>query len=247
MPTYPAHIGGEGMSAGFMRRRNVRRRRHRNNRDRLSVWVEVLWQVHPTVLMVIVALIFSCTLIEVMETRLQPVLMTAARMQTINEVTAIVEGAILSELDRREIGYSDLVCVERDAGGSITAITTDMAEMNRLRSSLVEVMLEHVSRIDDAAIAIPVGSLVDSELLWGRGPTIKVRSFSVGTVSAEYRSEFSAAGVNQTLHKICLELSVPVTVLLPGTQMDVPVVTSMCVAETVIVGKVPSYIQKAYG
>lgn len=247
MPTYPAHIGGEGMSAGFIRRRNVRRRRHRSRRDGVSAWMDVLWEVHPSVLTVAVALIFSCALIKAMEARLQPILMTAARMQTMNEVTSIVEGAILSELDRRELGYSDLVSVERDTGGSITAITTDMAEMNRLRGSLVEVMLDHVSRIDDAAIAIPVGSLVDSELLWGRGPTIKVRSFSIGTVSAEFRSEFSAAGVNQTLHKICLELSVPVTVLLPGTQMDVPVETSLCVAETVIVGKVPSYIQKAYG
>ena len=88
---------------------------------------------------------------------------------------------------------------------------------------------------------------MDSELLWGRGPTIKVRSFTVGSVTAEFESEFSTAGVNQTLHKIWLSVCVPTTILLPGQQIEVAVETKLCVAETVIVGKVPSYVQKAYG
>ena len=197
--------------------------------------------------MVTVSFLLSGAIIEGVESRLRPVLVTAARMQTRNAVISIAEEAILSELDRLDLGYVDLVQVERGTDGMITAITTDMAAMNRLRGTLVEVMLEQVSAIDEAAISIPIGSLIDSELVWGRGPVVRIKSFTVGTVSAEFRSDFTSAGVNQTLHKIWLDLSIPTVILLPGVRIDVDVDTMLCVAETVIVGSVPSYIQRAAG
>ena len=63
---------------------------------------------------------------------------------------------------------------------------------------------------------------------------------SVGTVQAEFESEFSEAGVNQTRHRIWLHLSIPATVLLAGSAIEVPLDTELCVAETVIVGQVPN-------
>lgn len=236
------------MSAGFPWHRNRTRRYRRRKRVPLPWDLRTLvWQYHPTVFTLVVALILAYFLIGTLEDRLRPVLLTAAQVQTRNTVTVIIEEAILAELDRQALGYSDLVRVERAEDGLVTAITTDMASLNRLRSTLVEALLDCVSEIDEEAIAIPLGSLIDSEIVWGRGPTIKVKSFTVGTVCAEFESEFSTAGVNQTLHKIWLELTLPTTILLPGTQLEVLVDTRLCVAETVIVGKVPSYVQKAYG
>lgn len=235
------------MSAGFPRRKKRICRTKRTARLCLRDWAELLMSVHPVLVTVAVAVILSSGLIGALENRLRPVLQTVAQIQTKNAVTAVIEEAILSELERQGVGYPDLVRVNRGEDGTITSITTDMAAMNRLRSTLVEQLLSCVAQIDEEAIAIPMGSLIDSELMWGRGPTIKVRAFTVGSVSSEFRSEFLAAGLNQTLHKIWLELSVPTTILLPGIRMEVTADTRLCVAETVIVGKVPSYIQKAYG
>ena len=59
-----------------------------------------------------------------------------------------------------------------------------------------------------------------------------------------FSSSFSEAGVNQTLHRIELELTVPMTLLLPGGPVETESVTRLCVAETVIVGRVPdAYLQ----
>ena len=114
-----------------------------------------------------------------------------------------------------------------------------MAALNRLRVQLVREILEVLEDLDVSRINVPLGVLLDSDLMWGRGPSITARALSVGTVSAEFDSRFTSAGVNQTLHRVWLEVSVPVTVLLPGGQIEVPVETSLCVAETVIVGQVP--------
>jgi len=235
------------MSAGFLscrRGRNFVRRRKKRVRIHVYRWRDWLFSNYPLLITLVVALIVSSLVIRALEEQLRPVLLTAAKIQTENAVTVIAEEAILSHLEQLELEYRDFVQIERDEDGLITAITTDMAAINRLRSVLIEVILQRVSALDEKAIAIPVGSLIDSELLWGRGPTIKVRAFTIGTVSAEFRSEFLSAGVNQTLHKIWLDLSVPTTVLLPGSRVDISVDTMLCIAETVIVGKVPNYIQK---
>ena len=226
------------MSAGF-------RRRTRRRGSRID-WLTLFQRVHPALLTLIIALVLSCTLIRAAESKLRPVLLTAAQHQTHNAVAEVMERTVLEQLERQAVGYSDLVTVERAADGSITAITTDMNAMNRLRGSLMEVLIAAMDSLDEEAISIPLGTLIDSELLWGRGPAIKVNSFTFGTVTAEFESEFLSAGVNQTLHKIWLQVRVPTTVLLPAAQLEVTTDTRLCIAETVIVGRVPSYLQRTY-
>lgn len=198
----------------------------------------------PVLVTLAVAVLVSGSIIGLLEARLRPIVAAAAQAQAQNSVTALLEQAVAQDLARREIGYADLVQIQRDEGGAITALTTDMAKLNLLRAELISKALKALSGLNASEISIPLGSLFDSDLIWALGPSLRARSMSVGTVSAEFDSEFSSAGVNQTRHRICLRLSVPITLLLPGSRTEVPVETSLCVAETVIVGQVPdTYLQ----
>ncbi len=200
--------------------------------------------VPPALITLGVGLLLAFLLISLAERKLQPVLSAAARTQTQNRITAVLEQAVLDDLAGREVGYDDLVVIQRDGDGTVTALTCDMAKLNRLRAELVAAALEAVEGVDVSEYQIPLSTLFDSELLWARGPAIQVRSLSVGTVGAEFDSEFSSAGVNQTLHRLWLDLSVPITLLLPGGEVEIPVETRLCVAETVVVGRVPdTYLQ----
>lgn len=200
--------------------------------------------IHPLVVTLAVGLLLAGGIIGLLEARLRPMVSEVAQAQAKNAMTAVLEQAVVADLARRNISYSDLVSVQRDQSGAISALTTDMASMNLLRAELITDVLEALSDVDTSVIQIPLGSLVDSELIWAKGPVLRVRSMSVGTVSAEFESEFSAAGVNQTRHRIWLKLAVPIKIMLPGGYVDVPVDTSLCVAETVIVGQVPdTYLQ----
>ena len=201
-------------------------------------------QVHPLLLTLMAALLLAAAVIGLLQAKLRPLVAEAARTQAQNTITAVLEHAVVEGLARREVGYSDLVTIQRDESGAITALTTDTAALNLLRAELVSEVLQALEGIDVSAIFIPLGSLLDFEPVWARGPSIQVRSMSVGTVTAEFESSFTSAGVNQTLHRIWLDLSVPVTVLLPGEKLEVPVHTRLCAAETVIVGEVPqAYFQ----
>lgn len=194
---------------------------------------------HPILIMLITALLVAFCIIALLEKQLRPIVVQVAQTQAQNTMTAVVEHAILQDLDARNVSYEQLISIQRDQSGAITALTTDMAGMNLLRAQLISQVLTSLSEINLTSMEIPVGSLFQSELTWGRGPAIQVHAMSVGTVSGEFESEFTSAGINQTKHRIILNLQIPITLMLPATTIVIPVATSLCVAETIIVGKVP--------
>ena len=56
---------------------------------------------------------------------------------------------------------------------------------------------------------------------------------------AEFSNQFTAQGINQTLHQIMLDITVDVTLLIPGGRAETNVTAQVCVAETLLVGEVP--------
>ena len=192
----------------------------------------------PWVLTWLVAAAVMLCAVRVTERALRPVLAAAARYQVRSQVTAAVEQWAARDLQERGVDYSDFVTITRNEAGEITALSADMARLNLLRAELSAHLLE---RLEDSQLelTIPVGSLLPLEPTWARGPDLHLRALALGTASAEFESEFTSAGINQTRHRLWLRLSVPVTVLLPGGGEEVAVDSRLCVAETVIVGQVP--------
>ena len=196
-------------------------------------------RVPPVLITLLAGILLAWVAVSILEARMQPILAAEARTQVHNMVVSVVEEAVSEDLAQREDGYAQLISIQRDSEGAITALSTDMAQLNLLRNQLTKRILDALDGIHVSEIRIPLGVLLDSDLVWGRGPAICARALSVGTVSAEFDSRFTDAGVNQTLHRVWLEVSIPITVLLPGGPVEVPVETEVCVAETVLVGQVP--------
>lgn len=172
--------------------------------------------------------------------RIRPILLELALSQTSNQITAAIDHAIAEQA----LVYSDLVTLERSDTGDIVALSSNLAQANILRSQLLEVTLDALDGLETKELEIPMGTLFDIELLSGRGPCIKVRILYTGTASAEFENSFSAVGINQTRHQIIFRIDADICVLLPGRQYNQTVSTRVCIAETIIVGKVPeTYLQ----
>ena len=198
----------------------------------------------PVLITLAAALVVAVSIIALLESKLRPVVAEIAAAQAQNTMTAVVERAVTADLAARQITYTDFVTIQRDEEGNITALTTDMAQMNLLRAELTSTVLEALEGVDVSDIQVPLGSLFDLEPLWAKGPSLKARTMTVGTVRAEFDSDLTSSGVNQTLHRIWLEVDVPMTLMLPGAGVETSLHTRLRVAETVIVGKVPdTYLQ----
>ena len=186
-------------------------------------------------LAVLIALLLSFGIICFLELRLRPVAAQLAVRQVHNRVTAQLNAALYEV----PLDYDALVHLEQDAGGGVLAITTDPGQINLLRARVSQAALEAIAAVDVHTMGVPLGSLFELDLLWALGPTIRVRSLTAGTVTTQVRSEFLSAGINQTLHRILVDVTVPLTVLLPGDRAQTQVSTTVCLGETVVVGRVP--------
>ena len=156
-------------------------------------------------------------------------------------ITLTVSDVIAEKIMDGEVNYSDLVSLQKDSEGNITALVTDMARMNYLQAEITRAILTKFRDTDVTRVQIPLGNLIGGTVLSGRGPAISVDILSVTNVSSNFRNEFSSAGINQTRHRIIMEVEVTLGILLAGyrDKWD-SVVTEIPVAETVIVGSVPN-------
>ena len=193
-----------------------------------------------TVLSAAAGIMFAVMLIAQLNDRLRPILLELAVTQTSNFITSAID----NEISEQAISYNDLVTLERSANGDIVALTSNMAQANILRAQLLETALNALDGLETMEFSIPLGTIYDWDLLSGRGPDIGVRVLYTGTGTAEFENTFSSAGINQTCHQIIFHVKTDISVLLPGRQEKTTVSTKVCVAETIIVGRVPeTYLQ----
>lgn len=167
--------------------------------------------------------------------RIQPMMTQLATAQVNNEVLRILAQAV----EDIPLSYDDIITLEKDAEGRITALKSDMSAVSAYRAQIVERLLDSVDELQTRDMRIPLGSLTGIDLLSGRGPGIVVKVLSVGAAKSDFENVFSSAGINQTRHQIMLHVTVTASILLPGVTTQTDITTRICVAETVIVGGVP--------
>lgn len=171
--------------------------------------------------------------------RYRDVIADLAHTQVMNTTSDLTNDAIGRQIDIGNIAYDRIVYFEKDLNGKITALKTNMSEANRLRTEILNLINEEILALDSADIGIPLGSLFLPEFLSGKGPVIPVRILSIRNSDAKFVSEFSQAGINQTLHRLNMEITVDVAVLVLGETNSYTVSSQVVVAETIIVGDVP--------
>ena len=162
-----------------------------------------------------------------------------AQTQVKNTTSDLTNDAIAKQIAVGDIQYDRIVFFEKDLDGRITALKTNMSEVNRLKTDVLNIINDEILALDHSDIGIPLGSLILPELLSGRGPAIPVHILSIRNSDANFVSHFSQAGINQTMHQLNMEVSIDVAVLVLGHTSSFTMSSEVVVAETIIVGDVP--------
>lgn len=191
------------------------------------------------VLPVLAALVLAWLILHTLNGRLRPVLEAAASSRATNLMGQAIDTAVDNCLQENDMSYADFVTMETDSAGKVTSLTSNTAANSRFKRQVVEAVARQLSTLDSDALGVPLGTLTNQPLLAGAGPKVRARVDSVGEVTADYTNSFTSAGVNQTLHRVCLDITATIYLFLPGEVLPVTVSSSVCVAETVIVGETP--------
>ena len=71
------------------------------------------------------------------------------------------------------------------------------------------------------------------------GPPVKIDIYPYGEVTCRFLSQFISAGINQTQHKIYVDIKAKVNVVLPFKTLTIPMENEVLVCESVIIGEIP--------
>lgn len=176
-------------------------------------------------------------LIRWFDTALRPHLVALSEAQVRNRLTQVANRSMSQALADQELSYNGMVTLQ--TAGTLSTMVTDTAALNRLRAAVLEDVIAQISTVDSDPLGVPLGALTGIDLFSALGPRLPVQVVSVSSAEGQYRNDFTSAGINQTLHRIMLDVTLNAKLLLPGGVVEVVVSTPICVAETIIIGQVP--------
>ncbi|MBR3162735.1 MAG: sporulation protein YunB [Clostridia bacterium] len=140
----------------------------------------------------------------------------------------------------KQYSYEDLFTIEKDEQGNISMIKSNVFPINEIISSIPIKIQEEINSKGRDDIKIALGTFTGIKLLAGRGPGVKIRISSIGNVETDLKSEFYSQGINQTLHRVYLQIKCEITILTPFNDMKEQINNQVLIAENVIVGHIPS-------
>lgn len=135
--------------------------------------------------------------------------------------------------------YEDLTNIMKDENGKIKLISANIITVNQIISDIPILMQKELEKEENNKFYLKLGSFTGSKFLAGRGPDIEIKMDVNGNVETDLKSEFSSAGINQTLHRIYLEVRCEVSILTPFHTIEQQIVNQVLLAEGVIVGEIP--------
>lgn len=195
----------------------------------------------------IVVLVVAGVIMLYFDRYVNPVILTTSETKVKMMTSRAVNSAISEILNNNNI-YDELVTITQDGDGNISMIQANAVSINRLSKDISRLALVKIESIGDQGISIPLGSFTGMPILMGRGPEVLIKIVPIGTLDCVFKSEFVSAGINQTVHRIYLEVSSVVNLILPIFDDPVQTYTQVLICESVIVGTVPDfYFSNAMG
>lgn len=154
-------------------------------------------------------------------------------------VTKAVNDSINAVIGRGIYGFDYFINLEKDSGGNVTAITSDMAHINTLSTDILNSVIESTDN-GVITVGIPLGNLTGLNLLLNKGPDVNVQIIMLTSSRVDFRNEVVSCGINQAKYQLVLEVTIDIDILIPWGTESTSTVTEVIVADTVIVGKVPN-------
>lgn len=173
--------------------------------------------------------------------KLRPAILEIALSELETVVNDAIDQVCVQDAADGEIAYSKLIELQYDQNGKLQGLTTDMATLNVLRADMTRAIGQALGEVEEQPIQVPLGTAWGVTLFSDLGPNIPVQVLSLESIAGYFESSFTAAGINQTRHQIQMVLTVQVVLLLPGGTYDRTFTNRITVAESILMGEVPSH------
>ena len=204
--------------------RNFKIKKSRKTR----LWISLI------VIFLIIALIFiyfaACV---------NPVIVETSEAKIKSSTSRAVNSAVQTVINGTNV-YDDIIEIILDAEGKIKLIQVNSLSVNKLSKEISAVANQNIDLISSQGVTIPLGTLSGIGVFVGIGPDITFRVTAISTIQSKFESEFISAGINQTNHRIYLNLETTVDLIMPTVNKTVIINSHILICEAILVGEIPS-------
>ena len=195
-------------------------------------------KVKQKILKILIILIIAFSIVNLVSQAVQPVFDTLCKDEARSIATKITNEEATNVM--KQFRYEDLFSIEKDSDGNITMIKSNVFPINEIISNIAVKIQEGINNEGRDNIKIALGTFTGIDILAGRGPNVNIKVASIGNVETDLKSEFSQQGINQTLHRVYLQIECHVSILTPFSVTEESITNQVLIAENVIVGQIPS-------
>ena len=136
--------------------------------------------------------------------------------------------------------YPDFMVIHKDTQGNILMLESNMKNINSAISNIAQQIQMKIDSIEQENIEINLGSFTGIHFLVGRGIKIPIRVITAGNVVTTVKSELINQGINQTLHRLYLEIECEISILTPFHTLRESIINQVILTENIIIGNIPS-------
>ncbi len=154
--------------------------------------------------------------------------------------------AVEETLSHGSYSYDRLAKITYSENSRVTAVETDSVLINNLKSEITSAAQKELEKLRDCEVKIPLGAFTNLTLLSNAGPEISINFCVTGNLNCKIESSFESAGINQTLHHIRLIVTTDIITTSMDYSGSVSFTTDFEIAQSVIVGEVPSGYGELY-
>lgn len=198
-------------------------------------------RLHKRIRKILFSVIIFIILITVLfEMQAVPFTKKCVRKQSKTISTKIIGECVNKTLDKFNYTYSDLALINYSKDGKVNSISENSVNINKIKSDVINKIQDELDKEKTYFFSLPLGSFTDITLLSTLGPDIEISFVLTGSVDCKIKSDFESGGVNQTVHHIYLLITTEIITISPEYSEKVNFKTDYELAQTVIVGSVPS-------
>ena len=170
---------------------------------------------------------------------MQPVILRYAESIAETVMLNSANDAVVKILNEKDFNYNDIAILSQNNQGQIISLEIDTYKVNYFKSMISNKISEIIAERERYDLSIPIGTFLANTYTVGFGPDINFKMHMTTTAFVDFQHEFRAAGINQVLHRVVVNIKICGTLLVAGYKKGITVNTSAIAAQTVIVGAVP--------
>ena len=190
-----------------------------------------------------IIVIFFAALFVYFEMKVSPFMRDYTIMKGQQTMTELFSDTVNQKMNDMNLSYDKLINITYSQNGEVQSLNTDVITVNKLKNEVTAELSEELSGEFEYAVELPIGSIINTEFLSGMGKSIEFNNIVTGDVKSEFRSEFETGGVNQTIHRLYIDITGDLLIIGGGEQEPIELTTSVLVGETVLVGNVPTILK----